>query len=136
MEQDEGDAWHDLVEIRQKVVKYRTLSKDQIVQLEKEEREDEKQKEREARAKERTERRARHALTLPPRLREAQYTPAQVKLDTQWMHLPLGIAGVGRAHCCRLGLASCAWYWPPDQCLDILVFLEVTCRDAGGQLVL
>ncbi|KAK3238297.1 hypothetical protein CYMTET_51674 [Cymbomonas tetramitiformis] len=56
VEQDEADSWHDLVEIRQKVVKYRTLSKDQIAQMEKEEREDEKQKEREQRAKERTER--------------------------------------------------------------------------------
>jgi hypothetical protein len=33
VEQDEGDAWHDLVDIRQKVVKYRTLSKDQITQV-------------------------------------------------------------------------------------------------------
>mmetsp|Transcript_20449 Transcript_20449/g.28331 ORF Transcript_20449/g.28331 Transcript_20449/m.28331 type:complete len:474 (+) Transcript_20449:137-1558(+) len=56
VEQDEADAWHDLVEIRQKVVKYRTLSKDQITQMEKEEREDEKTKEREQRSRERTER--------------------------------------------------------------------------------
>jgi len=56
VEQDEADAWHDLVEIRQKVVKYRTLSKEQIAQMEKEEREDEKTKEREQRARERNDR--------------------------------------------------------------------------------
>lgn len=56
VEQDEGDTWHDLVDIRQRVVKYRTLSKEQLTQMEKEEREDEKQKERESRAHERTER--------------------------------------------------------------------------------
>ena len=56
VEQDEADAWHDLVEIRQKVVKYRTLSKEQIAAMEKEEREDEKTKEREQRARERNER--------------------------------------------------------------------------------
>ena len=56
MEQDEADTWHDLVEIRQKVVKYRTLTKEQLMQMEHEEKEEEKQKEREARAKERSDR--------------------------------------------------------------------------------
>eukprot|EP00239_Pterosperma_sp_CCMP1384_P010918 CAMPEP_0197860612 /NCGR_PEP_ID=MMETSP1438-20131217/36092_1 /TAXON_ID=1461541 /ORGANISM="Pterosperma sp., Strain CCMP1384" /LENGTH=525 /DNA_ID=CAMNT_0043477541 /DNA_START=80 /DNA_END=1657 /DNA_ORIENTATION=- len=56
VEQDEQDSWHDLVEIRQKVVKYRTMSKDQIAAMEKEEKEEEKQKEREARLRERNER--------------------------------------------------------------------------------
>jgi len=56
VEQDEAEAWHDLVEIRQKVVKYRTLTKEQLLAMEREEKEEEKQKERETRAKERSDR--------------------------------------------------------------------------------
>jgi hypothetical protein len=62
VEQDEAEAWRDLVEIRQKVVKYRTLTKEQLLAMEREEKEEEKQKEREARAKERSDRCVRSTL--------------------------------------------------------------------------